>query len=115
MEGDERMQRSLRDLAAKVEKAKGHRAGDIVLRLSGAGGGTFRLSSGRGRTEFTETTDVATQPLVEVMGDAETVHAVLDGEVDARQQFLEGGIRVRGDLRYVSDLAQELGLLDQPL
>jgi hypothetical protein len=54
-------------------------------------------------------------PLVEVLADAETVRAIIDGEKDAQKQFFSGGIRVRGDLRYFSDLAVELGLLKTPL
>ena len=54
-------------------------------------------------------------PLVEVLGDPEAVRAVLSGEVEGRKRFLAGGIRVRGDLRYLSDLALELGLLAKPL
>jgi hypothetical protein len=50
-----------------------------------------------------------------VIGDAGAVQDILDGRVDARERFLAGGIRVRGDLRYLSDLGLELGLLKQPL
>jgi hypothetical protein len=49
------------------------------------------------------------------MGDANTVRAILDGDRDAREQFLAGGLRVQGDLRYLSDLALELGVLKEPL
>ena len=52
---------------------------------------------------------------IEVMGDANTVRAILDGETDTREQFLAGGLRVWGDLRYLSDLALELGVLKEPL
>jgi hypothetical protein len=106
---------SLDEVASKVAKARTARAGDIVLRLSGKGGGTYRLSSRPGKVEVTETSDVAGQPLFEVIGDAEGVQAVLDGRVDAREQFLAGGIRVRGDLQHLSDLAVELGLMKHPL
>jgi putative sterol carrier protein len=105
----------LQELASKLAQAKNARAGDIVLRLSGKGGATYRLSSGRGKAEVTETTDVPMQPLIEVIGDAVALQAVIDGKIDARKQFLAGGIRVRGDLQHLSDLAVELGLLKHPL
>ncbi len=34
---------------------------------------------------------------------------------DAVREFLAGGLRVRGDLRYLSDLGMELGFLHRPL
>jgi hypothetical protein len=55
------------------------------------------------------------EPVLEIHADAETVQRILDGEKDAAKQFFAGGIRVRGDLRYLSDVALELGLLEQPL
>jgi len=106
---------SLDALAPKVAKAQATRAGEIVLRLSGKGGGTYKVTTGRGKVEIDETADVAGQPLLEVIGDAQSIQAVLDGKVDAREQFLAGGIRVRGDLQHLSDLATELGLLKHPL
>ena|SRR5215831_10558901 len=109
------VQDSLGALAVKVTGARVARAGDIVLRLSGKGGGTYRLACGHKEVRVTETADVSVRPLIEVIGDAATVQAVLDGKVDARKQFLAGGIRIRGDLQYLSDLALELGLLKDPL
>jgi hypothetical protein len=50
-----------------------------------------------------------------VLGDANVVRAIFDGEKDAVKQFLVGGLRVRGDLRHFSDLFLELGILKTPL
>jgi hypothetical protein len=113
--GQGAIRKSLKDLASKVERAKSSRSGDVVFRLSGSGAGTFCLRSGRGKTEVIESPEASQQVLIEVMGDAEKVQAVLDGRVDAREQFLDGGIRVRGDLQHLSDLATELGLMKHPL
>jgi hypothetical protein len=52
---------------------------------------------------------------LEVIGDADRIQAILAGEKDGRMQFLAGGFRVRGDLRYLSDIALELGLIKEPL
>ena len=112
----ERLRSSLRELVSKLSpEIKAALAGDIVLRLSGKGGGTYRVPTGSKHVEVSETVEVPAQPLIEVIGDAEAVQAVLDRKVNAREQFLAGGIRVRGDLRYLSDVALEMGLLKHPL
>lgn len=113
--GSGTLRHSLDEIAAKIANARNARAGDIVLRLSGKNAGTYRLSAGQGEVRVFETAGMDTQPVIEVMGDAEAVQAILDGKADARKQFLAGGIRLRGDLRYFSDLALELGLLKHPL
>jgi hypothetical protein len=104
-------------LAQRLEASANVRSGDIVLHLSGAGGGEFCLTcrpgsavvspAGRGPGER--------KPLIEVWGDANVIRSVVDGDKDAVKQFMVGGIRIRGDLRYFSDLALELGILDAPL
>jgi hydrogenase maturation factor HypE len=109
------VQSSLGTLAVRLADARTTRVGNIVLRLSGKGGGTYRLACGHQEVRVAETVDVDAPPLIEVIGDAEAVRAILNGKVDARKQFLAGGIRVRGDLQYLSDLALELGLLKEPL
>ena len=43
------------------------------------------------------------------------INAILAGTKDARKEFLAGGFRVRGDLRYLSNVALELGILKEPL
>lgn len=106
---------SITDLASKVERARSARTGDLVFRLTGAGAGTFRVRNGRVRTEVVESPEESEQTLIEVMGDSDKIQEILDGKVDARKQFLDGGIRVRGDLQYLSDLTTELGLMQHPL
>ncbi|WP_158887093.1 hypothetical protein [Amycolatopsis anabasis] len=109
------VRKSVGQLAARIADARSARPGEIVLRLTGEGGGTYQLSTGGKEVQVAETAGVDAQPLIEVLGDARAVQSVLDGKVDAREQFLNGGIRVRGDLRHLSDLALELGLLKHPL
>jgi hypothetical protein len=108
---------SLAALGQKIDQAKATRQGVIVFHVSGTDSGSYRLNTSQGQTgiaKFAESVDDK-RPLIEVMGDAATIQAVIEGENDAVKTFLAGGIRVRGDLRYLSDLALELGFIDRPL
>lgn len=110
-------QESLERLSERFAKCKAMKRGDIVFRLGGQGGGNFVVeSSEKGVRVFESAAAGADRtPLVEVVGDANRIHAILVGEKDAREQFLAGGFRVRGDLRYLSDVALELGIIKEPL
>lgn len=104
----------LGDVGKKLSKSERLRAGTIAFRLSGAGGGNFCVTCAPGSTKVTE--GAAAGPhTIEVMGPASQIQAILEGEKDARKQFLAGGIRIRGDIRYLSDLAIELGIIDEPI
>jgi hypothetical protein len=104
-------------LAQKLDASAHVRTGDIVLHLSGAGGGEFCLSSRSGRTVLSSTGrgPEDRKPLIEVWGDGDVISSILTGEKNALRQFMSGGIRIRGDLRYFSDLALEFGILEAPL
>lgn len=106
---------TLNELARKVQGSRKLRRGDIAFRLSGQGKAAMVLAADGAGVRVLPAADRQQTPLIEVLGDAETVRKVLTGEVEGRKQFLAGGIRVRGDLRYLSDLALELGLLAKPL
>lgn len=111
------LERSLGRLLERLQESEILREGTVVLRLSGPAGGDFYLeSSGREvRLVDAAASGLDREVLLDIRGDAETVRAIIDGEKDAAKQFFAGGIRVRGDLRYLSDAALELGLLDRPL
>ena len=53
-------------------------------------------------------------PIIEVIGDADRIRRILDGSKDGRLQFFAGGIRVRGDLKYLSELSHEMGFIKEP-
>jgi len=111
------MEATLNKFAAKVGETNSVRAGHIAFRLSGEDGGDFFLDCSTGDACLTEGQPPST-PLIEVMGDARRIRRIrriLEGEKDATRQFLAGGFRIRGDLRYASDLALELGYIKQPL
>jgi hypothetical protein len=48
-----------------------------------------------------------------VIGTADRIRPILDGSKDGRLQFYLGGIRVRGDLQYLSEIAHELGFIKE--
>jgi hypothetical protein len=115
--GRETAEDTLGRLVQKLDASPNVRTGDIVFHLSGAGGGEFRLSSRPGKTIVSSTGrgPEDRKPLIEFWGDANVIRSIISGEKNALKQFMVGGIRIRGDLRYFSDLAVELGILDAPL
>ena len=86
--------------------------GSIVFRLTG--GGVYSIDCSTNGAEVS-TEMPRSAPLIEILGEAKHIQAILEGKRDAVAQFMAGGLRVRGDLRYLSDLALELGILKQPL
>jgi SCP-2 sterol transfer family len=103
-------------LAERLEASANLRTGDIVFHLSGVGGGEFRLTSRAGKTSVSSRREPEDRkPLIEIWGDANVIRSIISREKNAVKQFMVGGIRIRGDLRYFSDLALELGILEAPL
>jgi hypothetical protein len=93
------------------------RDGSIVLRTDSEAAGGFVLQTSSGRFEVVplEGMEQEAAPLLEVIGDPRRLAAIVRGEKDARRQFLAGGIRVRGDMSYLSELGMQLGFLDEPI
>lgn len=96
--------------------AKLLRSGRIVVN-SGSGAGGLALEHGAGGTRLVplDAAESASTPHVEVIGDPRRIAAIVRGEKDARMQFFAGGIRVRGDIAYLSEIGMKLGFLDRPL
>ena len=85
--------------------------GYISFRLTGLSGGNYFI--------FCTTKEALsyegippTAPIIEVIGDAGRIQSILEGRKDARKQFLAGGFRFRGNLRYLNDIALGLGIID---
>jgi SCP-2 sterol transfer family len=112
-----RFQQTLERISERLAKSRSMKQGDIVFRLTGAEAGAWMVQCGEGAARVAPLPAAGSDraPLIEVIGDAARVRAVLAGDKDARTQFLAGGFRVRGDLRYLSDVGLELGLLKEPL
>ena len=108
---------SLERLRERMDRCAAVQPGDIELHASGPSGGEYRISSGRGKSTLSSAAgrESGRGPLLEVWGDAGTLRAIIDGEKDPVKQFLVGGLRVRGNLRYLSEVGVELGILDKPL
>jgi putative sterol carrier protein len=112
-----RLEDSLTRLSGTLGNCAAFRPGEIVLRLSGDAGGEYCISCRGGEATIAKNVHrVANhKPLLEVWGDADIIRAIVDGEKDAVKQFLTGGLRIRGNIRYFSDIAVELGILKNPL
>jgi predicted lipid carrier protein YhbT len=99
--------------AERLRQTRSLKQGAVVFHLTDVGG-DFCLDCSPGNATLRMGMSRST-PMIEVMGDSNRIQAILEGTKDARAQFLAGGFRVRGDLRYLSDLAMELGILEAPL
>jgi predicted lipid carrier protein YhbT len=103
----------LNDVVRKFETAHARRAGSILFRMIGDGGGEFYLHSTSAGCELSREPRGG-PPHVEVIGDVDRILAILDGRREGRLQFFAGGIRVRGDLYYLSEIAHEMGFIKEP-
>ena len=97
----------------KFEGARTRRLGSILIRFIGEERGDFYVHSYASGCKLSQEPEFA-PPLVEIMGDAAQIRAVLDGSREGVAQFYRGGIRVRGDLQYLSEVAHELGFIREP-
>src|SRR5262249_29682610 len=81
---------ALRGVSERLGKSKAMKPGDIVFRLSGEGGGNFIVECSDNGVRVAESAAAGADraPLVEVIGDAKRIHAILAGTKDAREQFL---------------------------
>lgn len=117
----ERKNKSLEDalerLRERIDAAPRVKPGEVELHLTGKQAGDYRIGLGQGKATVSAMAGRPTErrPTLEVWGDADTIRAILDGDKDPVKQFLVGGMRVRGDLRYLSEMGVELGILDKPL
>lgn len=107
-------EKALDDLADRLTECTSLRTGSIAFQMPGRGGGEYRLDCQPGAAQVAE--GLGQKPhQVEVIGSPAKIRSLIEGEHDAVKVFLGGGIRLRGDIRYASDLALELGLIEEPL
>jgi hypothetical protein len=103
----------LQEAVRKLEGSRMRRTGSILFRFVGEGGGDFHVHSYATGCSLSREAGQA-PPLIEIIGDPEQIRAVLEGGREGLAQFYRGGIRVRGDLQYLSELAHELGFIREP-
>jgi hypothetical protein len=110
------LQAAARSGAERLQRERVLQPGSIVLH-SGSGAGGILLKSSEAGVELRplEPGDETASALVEVTCDPARLTSIIEGKKDARTQFLAGGIRVRGDMAYLSQIGMQLGFLDRPL
>lgn len=104
-------------VAEKLHRDRLLRDGTIVLRADSEAAAGLVVRTGPKGFEIVPVAGVeeGAPPLLEVIGDPRRLAAIVRGEKDGRRQFLAGGIRVRGDMSYLSELGMRLGFLDTPI
>jgi SCP-2 sterol transfer family len=100
---------TLSSLAARVTEKAPRAEGSIVLRVTDTG--EEYTVEGTGRRAKVARSVGSRQPAVQVRGTSDVIRGVLAGEIEASRAFADGGIRVRGDLRYLEGVLKDLGLL----
>jgi hypothetical protein len=100
--------------AARLADGKSFRAGHVIFRLGAAGDVHLRAAED-GVTVVDGLPARTDVPRAEVIGDAKLIRGILEKKKAARAHFLAGGFRIRGDLRYLSEIGMALGILDRPI
>jgi predicted lipid carrier protein YhbT len=107
------LQASIESAMSRLLKEGRLQSGSIAFRDPGDDGTVFVFRATGNRFEFAREVDSA--PLLEISGDPKRLQAIIEGRKDAREQFFAGGISVRGDMHYLSELGMMLGFLKTPI
>ena len=107
---------ALRNLRKRLVNSNSLRKGNLVFRLKGQGGGDFCIRcSGKTVRLHRSLPKTKDPPLIEMIGQADSIKRILDGASNPMVSFRRGNFRIRGDIKYISELAMVLGLLRRPL
>jgi SCP-2 sterol transfer family len=106
------MEAALLAFGARVSSAAPRAHGSIVVHCTDTGedfalegtGTMARVNRGRGEGPHQ----------VEVRGPAAVLRAIAEGRQEPARALAAGGIRVRGDLRYLEAVLKDAGLLECP-
>ncbi len=106
----------LEQAAGKLANCRALKRSVILVRVTGAEAADYWLDCAeRGVRLVKDAPRPDASPAIEIIGNARNISGVLTGQKNALKHFLAGGFRVRGDLRYFSNLAVEIGILENPL
>jgi predicted lipid carrier protein YhbT len=108
-----RVEAALKKLIIRMSDCRAIRKSSILIRTVDGGGRAYYLDCSPESVKVTEAP--LAPPTIEIIGNARNIESLLLGKRDPRKLFFAGALRVRGDLRYLSNLAVELGILKQPL
>jgi putative sterol carrier protein len=100
---------SLTAVSRKLSDSAQLKPGSILIRFTDSGE-EYSIEMTHGEARMIRATP-ATAPLVEVSGNSTVLKEIMDGTKEASSAFLDGGIRVQGDVPYVEVLLREIGLL----
>jgi predicted lipid carrier protein YhbT len=106
------LQSTLQAAADRLLRERGLRPGSIVFR-DPADDAIFAMRLSQDRAEFAR--DADSTPLLEITGDPRRLRSIIEGRKDAREQFFAGGISVRGDMHFLSEVGLALGFLKTPI
>lgn len=104
-------EKAVAKIAKKLGGMAARKAGAIQFELSGGQGGDFlidvdsrlRVKHRKGRAQD--------KPRIRVTGRGKDVRMVLEGKRDPRKAFLAGSVQVRGDIRYLERLLEDMKLM----
>jgi len=108
------LQQTVETVATRLHRDKLLQPGTIVFRAAADDSPSFALRAGESGVQI-EYGGQHADTVLEVIGDPRRIDAIVRGRKDARMQFFAGGIRVRGDMYYLSRIGMELGFLKKPL
>ena len=108
------LQQTIEGIATRLYRDRLLQHGTIVFRVAEGNAPAFALRVTEYGVHIEPGADHA-DALLEVMGDPRRIDAIVRGRKDARLQFFAGGLRVRGDMHYLSRLGIELGFLKTPI
>jgi predicted lipid carrier protein YhbT len=104
---------ALKKLTERLTGCRALRKSSIVIRTVDGAGRDYYLDCSPGSVQMTSAP--LSPPTIEIIGNTRNIESLLLGRTDPRRLFFAGALRIRGDLRYLSNLALELGILKQPL
>jgi len=108
-----RVEVALKKLVGRMTGCRALRKSSMVIQTVDGGGRGYYIDCSPDSVKVTSAP--LTPPTIEIIGRARSIESLLLGKKDPRKLFFAGALRVRGDLRYLSNLALELGILKQPL